>query len=78
MPKTGLTDREWKERLGSFAAGKFQFGRGQRPPKKSKRALQLLAVESCPKHRSSQKMDVFGRIVECKCGFHSNVSNIAS
>ena len=44
----------WKERLGSFAGGKFQFGRG--------------------KHRNSQKLDVFGRLLECKCGFHSNVS----
>ena len=60
MTKTGLTDLEWKGRLGSFAGGKFQFGRGQRPPKKLMRALQLQAVESCPKHRNSQKLESLG------------------
>lgn len=74
MPKRGLTDGEWKDRLDNFARGSYLFGRGQRPPKKSKRALQLQAVESCPKQFSSQKLDVLGRTIECTCGFHKSVS----
>lgn len=75
MPKTGISDKEWRERLASFVEGKFQFGRGQRPPKGSKRAQQLQSVESCPKHRSStQLLDVLGRKIQCKCGFHKSVS----
>ena len=79
MPKGGMTDREWMERLASFMEGKFQFGRGQRPPKGSKRALQLKAVESCPKQRnSSQLLNVLGRKIQCTCGFHERVSGISS
>ena len=37
MPKEGLSDTEWKERLQKFSQGVFKFGRGQRPPKNSVR-----------------------------------------
>ena len=73
MPKTGMSDSEWRERILSFVEGKFEFGRGQRPPKGSSRAKQLQGVESCPKHCNKQLLDVLGRKIQCKCGFHQNV-----
>ena len=30
-------------------------------------------VETCPKHGTTQMQDVVGGLLECKCGFHSNV-----
>lgn len=81
MPKVGITEREWKERLELYVQGRFEFGRGQRPPKKSKRAIKLQAVESCPKHKNPQQKDPLGRSIQCKCGYHkvssSNVNNEA-
>lgn len=74
MPKVGITDREWKERLMQYVEGQFVFGRGQRPPKRTKRAIQLQKVESCPKHKNSQQLDAFGRRILCKCGYHKAVS----
>ena len=70
MPKLGLSDKEWRHRLSLFAAGKFQFGRGQRPPRGSIRAKLLERVEKCPKHRNPVQLDPFKRKIQCICGYH--------
>ena len=70
MPKIGLSDREWKERLSSYAQGLFEFSRGQRPPKGSRRAKELEQVDKCPKHRNPVTHDPFGRKIQCTCGHH--------
>ena len=70
MPKTGLSDAEWRKRLSQFAAGKFQFGRGQRPQKGSIRAKVLERVEKCPKHLNPVMLDPFKRKIKCHCGYH--------
>ena len=70
MPKTGLTNRQWRERLSLFAQGKFWFGRGQRPKKGSDKARELERVEKCPKHRNLALTDPFGRRIQFLCGYH--------
>ena len=70
MPKVGLTDSEWRKRLSLFAAGKFQFKRGQRPQRGSIRAKVLERVERCPKHLNPVKYDPFKREIKCLCGYH--------
>ena len=74
MPKTGLSDREWRERLQQFAAGSFKFGRGQRPPKNSVRGRQVDKVEKCPKHNNPTLLDPLKREIICKCGYHVAIS----
>ena len=70
MPKTGLSDSQWRQRLYLFGQGKFEFGRGHRPRKGSDRAQELERVEKCPKHRNSVNVDPFGREIQCCCGYH--------
>ena len=70
MPKTGLSNSEWRQRLHLFAQGNFHFGKGQRPRKGSDRAKVLERVENCPKHRNSVNVDPFGRRIQCHCGYH--------
>ena len=66
MPKDGLTSREWAERLEKFAAGFFEFGRGQRPPKGSDRAKLVEKIEKCSRHRNTSLFDPFGKQILCK------------
>ena len=70
MPKTDLTNRQWKEKLSLLAQGKVWFGRGQRPKKASDKARELERVEKCPKHRNPVLTDPFGRRIQCLCGYH--------
>ena len=50
MPKTGVTDSEWKHRLEQYALGACQFHRVQRPGKFSQWANELAKIEKCPLH----------------------------
>ena len=68
MPKKGLTNREWHQRLSLFAQGKFEFGRGHRPKKGTERAKELEKVEKCPKHRNPVLLDPLGRTIQCNLG----------
>lgn len=71
MPKKALTATEWRQRLHSYASGTFRFGRGQRPQPNSYWARELANVEACPKHETkAQGIDVLGRKLLCKCGYH--------
>lgn len=73
MPKTGLSDKEWQERLRSYAHGTFVFGRGQRPAKSSKWTRVLENIEKCPKMTAKANFDPLGRKLECSCGYHISV-----
>ena len=79
MPKTGLSDKEWRERLKSYASGKFVYGRGQRPQKDTYWAKQVEKIERCPfQPSSSGSRDVFGRALTCDCGYHTDKVQTAS
>ncbi|XP_072050117.1 uncharacterized protein [Amphiura filiformis] len=70
MPKTGRSDKEWRERLTGYAHGTFKFGKGQKPPKSSKWSKELDKIDKCPRHRSPSSRDPFGRILTCNCRYH--------
>ena len=78
MPKEGLSQREWNERLEKSAAGTFQFGRGQRPPKGSPWAKKLQTVEKCPRHLNKSGVSPFGKRINCICGYHKSPSSAVS
>ena len=78
MPKYGLTKREWEDRLEKYAAGTFQFGRGQRPPKGSERAKKLAKVEKCPRHLNKSLFNPLGQRIICVCGYHKSLSRAVS
>ncbi len=78
MPKHGMSKREWNERLEKFAAGTFQFGRGQRPPKGSEAAKKLEKVERCPRHSNTSGVNLFGHKIVCVCGYHKSLSSAVS
>lgn len=69
MPKEGLSNKEWQERLQKFAAKTYTFRTGSHP-KKKERKLELQRVEKCPLQRSLQKIDIFGKPLQCECGYH--------
>lgn len=68
MPKVGLTDSEWKRRLKLFAEGHFDFGRGNNPPRNSKWARSIDQIRKCPVQHA--KVDLFGNLNKCSCGYH--------
>jgi hypothetical protein len=70
MPKKGLSEGQWRERLQKFAAGTFEFHRGQWPARNSDRVRQGQAIERHPLHRNSSHLDPLGRRIVCKCGYH--------
>ena len=76
MPKEGLSDDQWHKRLKAYAAGTFQFGRGQRPSKGTSRAQTVEKLEKCPRHRNRCVMDVFGRPITCVCGYHASSNTV--
>ena len=69
MPKKGLPDHVWYQRLQDFAAGKFTFGRGQAPPKDSYWGRLLARIKSCPASGGTLG-DALGQRVVCYCGYH--------
>lgn len=71
MPKEGLTVHEWISRLRKYAQKEFQFTRGQNPPKNSKWYQKKVLIDKCPKHCSLSGKDLFGKPVQCICGFHA-------
>lgn len=71
MPKGKKSDAEWKTRLRDYAKGKFQFGKGQRPPKNSKWAVLIDQIDKCPTKLSSGSKDLFGRVLVCSCEYHT-------
>lgn len=76
MPKLGLSNKEWSERLRSYAEGKFVFGRGQRPSKSSKWTKEIEKIEKCPKMRAKADRDPLGRKLHCTCGFHKDSAKV--
>ncbi len=70
MPKKGLNERQWRERLQMLAAGTFEFGRGQRPARDSERGRQVERIERCPLHKNTSHLDPLGRRIICKCRYH--------
>jgi hypothetical protein len=71
MPKGEKSDAEWKTRLRDYAKGKFQFGKGQRPPKNSKWAVLIDRIDKCPKKTEFRVEDLFGRVLVCSCEYHT-------
>ena len=69
MPKTGLMVSEWKQRLRAFALGEYLFGRGQKPPKNSHWAREIVKIETCPLFSSQSARG------PCTCGYHVTVSS---
>lgn len=71
MPKEGLNKQEWESRLKLYAIGSFTFGKGQKPPKGSKIAKKIDAIERCPSHgiRDGQTT-LFGAPPKCHCHYH--------
>ncbi|KAL2087206.1 hypothetical protein ACEWY4_018265 [Coilia grayii] len=68
MTKTGKPDSYWRDLCFKYANGQFHFSTGKRPgAKKWKKALER--IDSCPLHTSHTK-DLFGRSLQCSCGFH--------
>ena len=75
MPKTGLTNKQWRERLPLFAQGKVLFGRGQCPKRGSDRERELKRLEKCPKHKKLVLIDPFGRRIQHLWGYHQQQVN---
>eukprot|EP00794_Sanderia_malayensis_P001630 gene1630-1808_t len=73
MPKIVLTTQEWKARIRAYANGNFQFGQGQWPPKGNRWHKELCKVDACPRRTKPHK-GIFGRVVNCVCGYHASVS----
>ena len=74
MPKDGLSHSQWLLRLKSFAAGEFNFQRGQRPPQNSEWAVKFAAVAKCPLQKNREGLDLFRNPLKCECGYHTGPS----
>jgi len=74
MPNKGPSDAEWRERIRKFAAGEFNFQRGQRPSKDSVWGCKIEIVSRCPLQLNRTGKDVFGRTLNCNCGYHNTPS----
>jgi len=70
MPKTGLGTHNWHKRLLDYAEHKFNFGRGERPPKNSVWSHILEKIENCPRQKSKSAANLFGQPIVCNCGYH--------
>ncbi|KAK0155426.1 hypothetical protein N1851_002228 [Merluccius polli] len=69
MTKTGKPDSYWRDICIKYAQGKYQFSTGKRPgAKKWKKALEK--IDACPLQSHSATKDLFGRSLQCSCGFH--------
>ena len=66
--KSAKTAAQWRERLQQVAAGR-PLGRGEHPPSGSPYRDVLAKISACPRS-SGSSVDLFGRPVSCKCGFH--------
>ena len=73
MPKIGLSNTQWVERLKQYARGKYSFGRGERPPKESRWAIEIDKIEKCPKQGNLANYDPFGRMIPCTCRYHPQI-----
>ncbi len=71
MPKVGLTDSQWRERLQSYVNGTYDFGRGQRPSRTSRWSTVLAKIEKCPRHRNPVSRNPFDQQIACLCGYHT-------
>ncbi|ROL44117.1 Trophinin [Anabarilius grahami] len=70
MTKTGKSSAYWNDVCHRYAQGTFQFSTGKRPgSRKWKEALER--IDACPLQRGN-KVDLFGRHIECTCGFHKS------
>ncbi len=72
-PKMSKSKKKRPDRepvVNQYVSGAFQFGRGQRPPKNSLWAKRFAKIDACPLKSSKGGTDVFGRQLECHCGYH--------
>ena len=65
----GLSDFEWKTRLQQYAAGKFKFGKGEKPCRPD-RLSALAKVDKCEVFIGFAPM-FSNRLPICTCGHHS-------
>ncbi|XP_030193755.1 uncharacterized protein LOC115529286 [Gadus morhua] len=69
MTKTGKPDSYWRDLCIKYAQGLYRFSTGKRPgAKKWKKALEN--IDACPLQSHSGSKDLFGRSLQCSCGFH--------
>ncbi|CAL8387554.1 unnamed protein product, partial [Gadus morhua 'NCC'] len=69
MTNTGKPDGYWRDLCIKYAQGQYRFSTGKRPgAKKWKKALE--SIDACPLQSHSASKDLFGRSLQCSCGFH--------
>ena len=69
MTKTGKSDSYWRDLCIKYAQDQYRFSTGKRPgAKKWKKALEN--IDACPLQSHSGSKDLFGRSLQCSCGFH--------
>ncbi|KAK0152989.1 hypothetical protein N1851_005364 [Merluccius polli] len=69
MTKTGKPDSYWRDICTKYAQGQYHFSTGKRPgAKKWKKALEK--IDACPLQSQGATKDLFGRSLQCSCGFH--------
>ncbi|XP_051810015.1 uncharacterized protein LOC110962542 isoform X2 [Acanthochromis polyacanthus] len=74
MTKTGKPDSYWRDICSKYAQGQYHFSTGKRPgSKKWKKALEN--IDACP--LQSHTKDLFGRSLQCTCGFHKVTKKLA-
>ena len=83
MPKTGLSDEEWNNRLHDYAAGTFKFDpKHRRPPPSNKTWYPKLALIDTCTQKAKLIKDQSGNISfgdpKCTCGFHQQIVNSIS
>ncbi|KAK1893175.1 50S ribosomal protein L2, partial [Dissostichus eleginoides] len=73
MTKTGKPDGCWAGIMHQYAQGKHRFSTGQRPKSKKWRSV-IQRIDACPLtpifNLPLRYIDIFGRRILCKCGYH--------
>ena len=77
--KKALSQAEWETRLKGLANGE-PIGRGQHPPTGTATANKIKKITSCRltvKKGSPPppKLDLFGNVIPCTCGYHTTVAS---
>ncbi|XP_033752725.1 uncharacterized protein LOC117336340 [Pecten maximus] len=69
MPKKGQPDSYWEGVMKQYAAGKFKFSTGKKPGSRKWKDT-IRKIDECPRHLKMQTVDLLGRRILCKCGYH--------
>ncbi|KAI4791875.1 hypothetical protein KUCAC02_033745 [Chaenocephalus aceratus] len=73
MTKTGKPDGCWAGIMHQYAQGKHRFSTGQRPKSKKWKSV-IQRIDACPLtptfNLPVRYIDIFGRRILCKCGYH--------